>query len=56
MSQMFYKVDALRQILCVVYFDQRTHACAYVHMVENNEKRLKITKKYFFYRTHERLP
>ena len=24
---------------CVVYFDQEKHACACVHMVENNEKR-----------------
>ena len=32
----------------VVYFDQQTHACACVHMVENNEKCLKIINKYFF--------
>ena len=30
-----------------MYFEQRTHAYACVHMVENNEKRLKIIKKYY---------
>ena len=29
----------------VMYFDQRTHAWASVHMVENNKKRLKIIQK-----------
>ena len=32
--------------LRVVYFNQQTHACACIHMVKNNEKHLKITKKY----------
>ena len=32
----------------VVYFDQRMHACACVHMVKNNEKRLNIIKKVLF--------
>ena len=27
-------------LIYVVYLDQQTHACACVHMVENNEKRL----------------
>ena len=31
-----------------MYFDQQTHACACIHMVENNEKRLKIIKKVLF--------
>ena len=31
----------------VVYFDQQVHACACVHMVENNEKHLKIMKNMF---------
>ena len=34
--------------LCVVYFDQRMHDCACVRMVENNRKRSKIIKTYFF--------
>ena len=34
-------------LLAVVYFDQRTHASACFHMVENNEKHLKNIKKYF---------
>ena len=42
-----------------MYFDQQTHACACVHMVENNEKRLKIIKKVLFsscaQETHVRL-
>ena len=29
----------------VVYFDQRTHACACVRMVENDKKHSKIIKK-----------
>ena len=29
----------------VVYFDQRTHAYACVHMVQNNKKCYKIVKK-----------
>ena len=32
----------------VVYFDQQAHACASVHMFENNKKCLKITKKVMF--------
>ena len=32
----------------VVYFDQRTHACACVHMVKNNIKCLKTIKKVCF--------
>ena len=32
----------------VVYFDQRTHACACDHMVENNDKCMKIIKKVLF--------
>ena len=35
-------------IKIVVYFNQQTHACACVHMVENNEKRYKIVKKVLF--------
>ena len=34
--------------ILVVYFGQRTHACACVCMVENNQKHSKMTKKYFF--------
>ena len=45
-------------IMSVVYFDQRTYAYACVHMVENNEKRLKIVKEILFSsyarETHER--
>ena len=47
------------KLYIVVYFDQRTHACAYIHMVENNEKHLKIIKKVLFssyaQETHVRL-
>ena len=32
-------------IPAVVYFDQGTHACTCVCMVENNEKHLKIIRK-----------
>ena len=32
----------------VVYFDQQTHACACICMVENDEKHLKSWKKYLF--------
>ena len=43
----------------VVYFDQQMHAYAIVYMVENNEKRLKITIKVLFsscaLETHVRL-
>ena len=31
--------------LGVVYFDQRTHACACVRMVENDQKHSKMSKK-----------
>ena len=34
--------------LDVVYFDQQTHAYAYVHMVENNKKVYIIVKKVLF--------
>ena len=44
-----------KQDKLIVYFDLRTHACACVHMVENNEKHSKIMKKYLFYHAHERL-
>ena len=30
------------KLICVVYFDQRTHACACVCMVENNKNYFKI--------------
>ena len=33
---------------CVVYFDQRMHACACVHTVENDKKHQKWWKKYLF--------
>ena len=31
----------------VVYFDQRTHGCACIHMVENDKKCSKFIKTYF---------
>ena len=34
--------------ICVVYFDQGAHACACIHMVENNKKCLKPLKKVLF--------
>ena len=43
----------------VVYFDQQTHACACVRMVENDQKHKKIMKKVPFCsctpEAHERL-
>ena len=39
----------------VVYFDQRTHACACLRMVENNQKHKKMIKKYIFLHAYERL-
>ena len=36
------KVDII-----VVYFNQQTHACAWVRMVENDQKYLKMSKKVF---------
>ena len=41
-------ISDIQAVMCVVYFNQQRHACACILMVENNEKRLKITKKYFF--------
>ena len=40
---------------CVVYFDQQTHACACIHMVENDQKHWIIMKKYLFHHAYERL-
>ena len=45
--------DKLWTVVCCVFWP--ANACACFHLVENNEKPLKITKKYFFHRTHERL-
>ena len=39
----------------VVHFDQQTHACACVRMVENDEKHKKMMKKYLLVHAHERL-
>ena len=39
----------------VVYFEERTHACACVCMVENNEKHSKIMNKYLYYHAYKRL-
>ena len=39
----------------VVYFDHRTHACACVRMVENDQKYKEMMKKYLFLHAHERL-
>ena len=36
-----------KSCLNVVYFDQQTHACACVHMVENNENTQKLLKSTF---------
>ena len=41
-------------VLSVVYFNQQIHACSCIRMVENNEKHLKIMKKYLFYHEHQR--
>ena len=46
-------------LFSVVYFDQQTHACACVRMVENNNKHLIMMKKVPFssctQEAHERL-
>ena len=36
-------------------FDQQTHACPCARMVKNDEKHLKIMKKYLFHHAYERL-
>ena len=41
--------------MIVVYFDQQTHACACIRMVENDEKHWKMMKKYLFHHVRERL-
>ena len=39
----------------VVYFDQRTHACACVRMVENDQNHCKMSEKVLFHHAYERL-
>ena len=41
--------------MAIVYFDQRTHACARVRMVKSDRKHSKIMKKYLFNHAYERL-
>ena len=42
-------IQMINQLITnVVYFDQQTHACAYVCMVENNQKHSKVSKKVLF--------
>ena len=40
----------------VVYFDQQTHACACIRMVENDQKHSKMSKKYLFHHAYKRQP
>ena len=37
-----------KQTTFVVYFDQQSHACACVRMVENDHKHKKMMKKVYF--------